>query len=178
MTTRHPRPDGRLRTARLCLRPLGLRDAARLRRFAQDDQAAKAMACFPEPYALLDAPALARRAETADPSAEALFAVDHPAEGMIGTIGFGPDGVLATQVSCWIGRPYCRRGYATEVLVAALAWARDVWGRRCITAPHFADDAAAARVLSKAGFLYTGRTEMRPGRARPPALARWMVWVA
>jgi RimJ/RimL family protein N-acetyltransferase len=113
-----------------------------------------------------------------DPKAEALFAVDHPLEGRVGAVRFGPDRVLATQVNCWIDEPYRRRGYATEVLIGALTWARDAWGRRCVTARHFADDPAAARALIKAGFLYTGRTEMRASCARSPSLARWMVWLA
>ena len=32
------------------------------------------------------------------------------------------------------GRPFWGRGYATEALAAVLAWARDGWGRRCVTA--------------------------------------------
>jgi len=145
MMIRHSPFEDALRAARLDLRPL----------------AAGALSPL--------APFLGRAA----PERCATLALDLPDEGTVGAVAFAPDGVLATEVTCWIAPTYRGRGYASEGLRAALAWARDVWGRRCLTARHHEEAGAAARVLIKAGFLYTGRVE-----AAPCGHARWMVWLA
>jgi len=168
-----------LRTARLDLRPLTMADAPRIATLADDFDIARMLTRCPHPYSMAEAEALVRRGVEADPAAEVMFAIDLPGEGVIGTIGLDPDGVLAAEVGYWLGRPYWGRGYMTEAVRGLLAWARDQWARRCVTARHFVDNAASAAVLAKAGFLYTGRTEMLPCLARgEPVLNRWMVWLA
>jgi RimJ/RimL family protein N-acetyltransferase len=168
-----------LRTARLTLRPLAHADAPGLASLADDIEVARMLTSFPHPYTLADAEDLIRRSQDADPAAEVMWAIELPGEGAIGTLGFDPDGVLADEVGYWIGRPYWGRGYVSEALAAGLAWARRPWGRRCMTARHFIDNPASARVLAKAGFLYTGRTEWRPCVSRGEAvLCRWMVRLA
>ncbi|MEI9889980.1 MAG: GNAT family N-acetyltransferase [Caulobacteraceae bacterium] len=67
----------------------------------------------------------------------------------------------------------------SEAARAALAWAGTGWGRRMVTAGHFADNQASGRVLIKAGFLYTGEVQRRFSRARgAEAATRMMVWLA
>jgi RimJ/RimL family protein N-acetyltransferase len=166
-------------TARLGLRPLEAADAPRLAALANDFDVARMTGSMPYPFTLSDAEALVRRGQQADPDTEVMFAIDLPGEGPIGTIGFDPDGALADEVGYWLGQPFWGRGYATEALAAGLAWVRDQWGRRCITARHFADNPASGTVLIKAGFLYTGRTELIGCKSRGHAvLSRWMVWLA
>lgn len=168
-----------LRTRRLSLRPPAMADAARLAALANDYDVTRMTGSMPYPYALADAEAFVRHAGEADPAQEALFVVDLPGEGPVGTIGLDPDGVLAVEVGYWLGRSYWGRGYATEAVGALLAWANGAWGRRCVTARHFFDNPASAAVLAKAGFLYTGRVENRACRARDEeVLTRWMVWLA
>jgi RimJ/RimL family protein N-acetyltransferase len=168
-----------IRTPRLTLRPVVAADAPRLAELADDYDVARMTTSFPHPYALSDAEALVRYAAASDPSREALFAIELAGEGPIGTIGFDPDGTLADEVGYWLGRPYWGCGYASEALAAGLGWVRDHWRRRCLSARHFIDNPASARVLAKAGFLYTGRTEPRFCAARGEAVAsRWMVWLA
>ena len=168
-----------LRTARLDLRPPELADARRLAALANDFDVVRMTGSMPFPYALSDAEAFVRHAQAADPSEEALFVIDLPGEGPIGTIGLDPDGVMTVEAGYWLGRPYWGRGYATEALASVLAWARDSWGRRCVTARHFADNPASGAVLIKAGFLYTGRVGAWPCRSRGEDVAtRWMVWIA
>ena len=60
-----------------------------------------------------------------------------------------------------------------------MLWAHEGWGKRAVLSSHFADNPASARVLEKAGFLYTGDVEQRfsVGRGQEAA-ARIMVWVA
>jgi RimJ/RimL family protein N-acetyltransferase len=168
-----------IETARLTLRPPRPADAPRLAGLANDFDVAKMTTSMPHPYRLADAEAFVERALAADPAAEATFAIDLRGEGVVGVIGFDPDGVLARETGYWIGRPYWGRRLMTEALTAALAWARDEWGRRCVTARHFVDNPASAAVLSRAGFLHTGRIEQRHCAARrEPVLTRWMVWLA
>ena len=164
---------------RLRLRTPGPADAPRLVELANDFAVTRMTTSMPYPYTLADAEAWVAHAAAADPADEALFVIDLPGEGPIGTLGFDPDGALAEEVGYFLGQPYWGRGYATEALAAGLIWARDHWRRRCITARHFVDNPASATVLAKAGFLYTGRTEMRQCRSRGEAvLCRWMVWLA
>jgi RimJ/RimL family protein N-acetyltransferase len=171
------RPE--LATARIRLRPLAMADAPRLAELGDDFEVARMLTSCPHPYTLADAEALVRQGRDADPADEVMFAIELPGEGPIGTIGFDPDGVLAHEVGYWIGRPYWGRGYVREALAASLRWVADAWGRRCVTARHFADNPASAAVLLRAGFLYTGRTEWRHCVSRGEAvLNRWMVWLA
>jgi RimJ/RimL family protein N-acetyltransferase len=168
-----------LRTARLDLRAPTMADADRLAVLANDFDVVRMTGSMPWPFTLADAQAWVAHAQHSDPGEEALFVIDLPGEGPIGVIGLDPDGVMTVEVGYWLGQPYWGRGYATEALTALLAWARDAWGRRCITARHFADNPASGAVLIKAGFLYTGRVGPCPCRARGEDVAtRWMVWLA
>ena len=66
------------------------------------------------------------------------------------------------------------------MMSAVMAWARDDWGRRCVMiACHQQDNAASGAALIRAGFLYTGRVETLPCKARGAQVdCRWMVWLA
>jgi RimJ/RimL family protein N-acetyltransferase len=168
-----------LRTARLDLRPPQMADARRLAALANDFDVTRMTGSMPYPFTLADAEAFVRPAEEAEPSQAAMFVIELPGEGPVGAIGLDPDGILAVEVGYWLGRPYWGRGYATEALAALLAWARDGWRRRCVTARHFADNPASGAVLIKAGFLYTGRVGPWPCRSRGEDVpTRWMVWLA
>ena len=168
-----------LRTARLDLRAPCMADAKALAALAGDFDVVRMTGSMPHPYTLADAEAWVHHAERADPATEVLFVIELPGEGPIGVIGLDPDGLMTVEVGYWLGRPYWGRGYATEALTALLDWARASWGRRWITARHFADNPASGAVLIKAGFLYTGRTGPWPCRARGEDVAtRWMVWLA
>lgn len=164
---------------RLRLRPVALADAPRLAELANDFEVAKWTGGMPYPYALADAEAFARRAADCDPAEEAFFVIERAGAGPIGVLGFYATGELGPEVGYWLGRAYWGEGLATEALVAAMAWARLDWGKRCVLACHQPDNAASGVVLGKAGFLYTGRVEPRPCRARAELVeTRWMAWLA
>jgi RimJ/RimL family protein N-acetyltransferase len=166
-------------TARLVMRPPTLADAPRLARLADDFEVLKHTGGMPFPYTLADAEASVRRARAADPAREAHFAIDLVGEGPIGGLGFYATGGHGPEVGYWLGRAHWGRGLASEMLAAAMAWAKGEWKRSCVVASHHADNETSARVLVKAGFLHTGRVEMRPCRARGCDVAsRWMVWLA
>jgi RimJ/RimL family protein N-acetyltransferase len=168
-----------LATARLALRPHRPADATRIARLANDFEVVKMTGGMPFPYGLADAEAFVARAGAADLATDVEFAVELPGEGLIGGLGFFTRDEVAPEVGYWLGRPYWGRGYASEMLKGAMAWARSEWGQRCVLACHFVDNPASGHVLGKAGFLHTGRIEPRPCRARGHnVVSRWMVWMA
>jgi len=168
-----------LSTARLTLRPTTLGDAPRIAELANDYDVVKTTGGMPFPYRLADAEAYLARRRAADPAREALFAIDLHGEGLVGLLGFQPTGELAPEVGYWLGKAYWGRGIASEALAAAVVWAGEAWRRRCLLACHHLDNPASGRVLARAGFLYTGRVEMKPCRARgEDAPCRWMAWIA
>jgi RimJ/RimL family protein N-acetyltransferase len=174
-----------LQTERLCLRPLAPADAPRLAELANDFDVVKTTGGMPFPYTLTDAEGFIRRATEADPDREVHFAVELTGEGPVGCVGFyahqaarGGE-IAAPELGYWLGRPFWERGIATEMLAAVMPWARDDWRKRCVIACHQRDNSASGAALIRAGFLYTGRVEALPCKARGEAMAvRWMVWLA
>jgi RimJ/RimL family protein N-acetyltransferase len=168
-----------LSAGRLTLRPLDVSDAARLAELANDFDVVKMTGGMPFPYALADAEGFVRRANAADPDREVHFAVELPGQGPIGVVGFYPHASPGPELGYWLGRPFWGRGFAGEMLAAVMAWARDDWRKRCVIACHFVDNSVSGSALVRAGFLYTGRVEALPCRARgEPVPSRWMIWLA
>ena len=127
-----------------------------------------------------DVEAFLQQCEALDPRLEPRFAIEHRQFGVVGMLGFRAGQTSRPEVTCWMDRPFRGRGYATEALNAALAWAREDWGKGAVWAGHCVDNPAAAEVLVKAGFLYTGDVERRacPARGGEPTATRMMVWLA
>lgn len=170
-----------LATERLILRGPVAADAREIAELAGDFNVAAMTARMPHPYALEDAEAFIARCETKDPRTEAAFVIQHRQFGVIGGLGFHLLDASGgrTEVGYWLGRPFWGRGYATEALNAAMAWARSGWGKAAVWSGHFADNRASGGVLVKAGFLYTGDVEARHCVARgEPVATRMMVWLA
>jgi RimJ/RimL family protein N-acetyltransferase len=165
-------------TERLRLREPRADDAKRIAALAGDFDVARMTTNIPHPYALTDAEDFLGRMTALDAAREALFAIDHPDEGLIGVLGFHSTG-RAPEVGYWIGRPYWGNGYATEAAAVALAWADGAWGQRWVVAGHFADNPASGRVLAKSGFLYTGVVAPQFSKARGAVVpSRMMVRLA
>ena len=169
----------RISTERLTLRALSLADAPRLARLANDFEVVKTTGGMPFPYTEENARASVRRAEAADPEREQFFAIDLAGEGPIGTIAFYATGEVGPEVGYWLGRPHWGLGLGSEALGAAMGWARDAWNKRCIVACHHVGNDVSGQMLIRAGFLYTGKVELKPCRARGENVdCRWMVWLA
>jgi RimJ/RimL family protein N-acetyltransferase len=164
-------------TERLMLRGPTLKDAGRIAALANDFAVAGMTSHVPHPYARADAAAFLAR--DLDPAREALFAIEHPADGVIGMLGFSGDDGRRPELGYWLGRAYWGLGYATEAAKAALGWAGRGWRKRLVAAGHFAENRASGEVLCKAGFLYTGEVQHRTSTARrEPVATRMMVWLA
>jgi RimJ/RimL family protein N-acetyltransferase len=167
-----------LNTARLALRPPRREDAPRMAELANDFDIARMTGRIPHPFAVEDAEAFIARVERRDAGREAVFAIEHQDDGLLGVLGLHPS-PAGPEIGYWLGRPFWGRGYATEAVGGALAWARADWGRRFVVAGHFADNPTSGQVLIKAGFLYTGDVAARFSLARGEAAAtRMMVWLA
>ena len=170
----------RIETARLRLRPPTLADAVYIADLANDAEVARMTTGVPYPYRLADAESFIAACAAADPEHELPLLIEHREFGPIGMTGFHRlQGARLVEVGYWLGRTYRGRGFATEAVRAALGWAAAAWGKRAVLSNHFVDNPASARVLAKAGFLYTGVVEHRFSRGRGQAVAsRSMIWLA
>jgi RimJ/RimL family protein N-acetyltransferase len=146
-----------IQTPRLKLRPLQLSDASRVARFCGDPGVGRNLAMTPLPY--LDVAAegwiMIVRAR-ARHGRDFVFGVELPGEGLIGCIGAHRKDGDGFEVGYWFGRPYWGQGLATETLQAFTAQAQSLGS---LEAGHFVDNPASGRVLTKAGFSYTGETK-------------------
>jgi RimJ/RimL family protein N-acetyltransferase len=172
--------EARIETERLVLRPPGLHDAVYIAELANDADVARMTTGIRHPYRLADAEAFLARVAAGDERQDRPLLIEHREFGPIGMTGFHrhePSGLM--EIGYWLGHTFRGRGFATEATRAAVLWAHESWGKRAVLSSHFADNPASARVLEKAGFLYTGGVERRfsVGRGQEAA-ARIMVWVA
>jgi RimJ/RimL family protein N-acetyltransferase len=145
-----------------------------------DYNVVKMLSWTPWPFTIEHARNYVAAVGAVNPSFDRPMTIEHRQHGLIGGISFHwGDEMLFPEVGYWIGRKHWGQGYATEAVAAALGWARDGWGKRAVASGHFIDNPASARVLDKAGFLYTGDVINRPCMARdltPPT--RMMIWLA
>ena len=168
-----------IETRRLILRAPRHADAARLAALANDYEVASMTTRMPFPYGVSDARGFIEQVEDQDRGRDNTFVIEHEDEGLVGAIGFHRSLDEPLELGYWIGRDYWGRGFATEAAQGALAWAKTDWRRKMVVAGHYADNAASAQVLIKAGFLYTGEIQKRHSRARSEtAPTRMMVWLA
>ncbi|MDQ0466476.1 RimJ/RimL family protein N-acetyltransferase [Caulobacter ginsengisoli] len=171
-------PSPILETRRLLLRAPDRGDVDRFVELAGDWDVARMLSRMPHPYLPEHAEEFLGACEAFDPAQDQVFAIELEDEGVIGVIGLNPH-EAGTELGYWIGRPYWGRGLVSEAVDATLAWAKRAWKRRHIVAGHYTDNPASGRVLCKAGFLYTGRLELRDSLARGEKVpTRMMVWLA
>ncbi len=172
-------------TERLILRAPVAADAAQIAELANDVRVAGMTARMPHPYRVADAEAWIDRMARRNPREEAVFVIEHRQFGLIGGLGFHDRARLGTErrgteLGYWLGHPFWNRGYATEAVASALAWAKADWRKNVVWAGHFADNRASGQVLCKTGFLYTGDVEPTASLARggETVPTRMMVWLA
>lgn len=168
-----------IETRRLTLRTPRVEDIDRIAVLANDPDVARMTQRMPHPFALSDAEDFVLHVAAQDPARAVAFLIEHEDLGPVGVIGLHEGSDPAPETGYWIGREFWGRGFATEALEGALAWASRRWKRRALVAGHFADNPASGRVLEKAGFLYTGEVRRPFSDARGTvADKRMMVWLA
>lgn len=169
----------RLESRRLLLRAPEPRDVARIAELANDFDVARMTCRMPHPYTVEDAEQFVATVAGQDPRRDNTFVIEYDRHGPIGMVGFFHAGEPWPEVGYWIGKPFWGRGFATEALESAMDWAKRRWKKRAVIAGHFDDNPASGRVLSNAGFLYTGVVNKKLSLARgEPATTRMMVWLA
>jgi len=164
-----------IQTKRLRLRGLRLSDAGRVAQLCGDPQVATMILRTPLPYLEVAAEGfILTMAARKRLGHDHVFAVELRGEGLIGMIGAHKAGEDNFDVGYWYGRPYWGRGFASEALPAFLSEAGKL-GR--LDAGHFTDNPASGRVLSKAGFAYTGEVtpkfSLARGASAPVKLMRY-----
>jgi RimJ/RimL family protein N-acetyltransferase len=157
------------RTERLLLRPGWVEDAPALFRAIADEGIVGNLASPPWPYTLADAEAFLATDRSECDAAFLVFRRTRGAPELIGSAGLGrkPNGEV--ELGYWIARPHWGLGYATEAAEAVVAIARDGLRLANITAGHFLDNPASARVLEKIGFRPTGKVVPRYSAGRRQA---------
>lgn len=147
-----------IETPRLTLRHFVASDAAPVTELVSDWDVARMLARVPHPYSVDDAQAsFAAQPEARAKGAEYPFAITTAHDGVIGSIGIhrrGGDGEFT--LGYWVGRPFWKRGYATEAGAALLAHATEDLGVTHFHSEHFVENETSGRVLRKLDFAYTG----------------------
>lgn len=112
---------------------------------------------FPHPYTQQDADWFLARACGTEPRSDFAIEVGGEAVGGIG-ITTGSDVSRATaEVGYWLGRQYWGQGIMSRVLAATTRQAMSEFELHRLYAVPFANNAASARVLEKAGYRLEGR---------------------
>ncbi|MGD9979017.1 MAG: GNAT family N-acetyltransferase [Hyphomonadaceae bacterium] len=144
-------------TPRLKLRRLRMSDAQRIALFCDDPGVGRNLAMTPLPYLISAAEGWIMITRARAPlGRDFVYAVELPGEGLIGAIGAHRRAEDGFEMGYWFGRPFWGQGFATEAATAFVAEARELGD---LHAGHFIDNPASGRVLSKAGFAYTGETK-------------------
>ncbi|HSZ58304.1 MAG TPA: GNAT family N-acetyltransferase [Tepidisphaeraceae bacterium] len=128
---------------------------------------------FPYPYTRVDAENWIEYAATRTPSMSfAICLADQP----IGGVGLKPREDIercTAEIGYWIGRAYWGRGIATAVVRAFTCFAIPQYKLTRVCAVPFAENAASARVLEKAGYQLEARmrrSAMKEGKVRDQLL--------
>jgi RimJ/RimL family protein N-acetyltransferase len=144
-------------TERLVLRPLRVSDAGPMTLHSSDQRVARMTTSIPHPYppgaaaAYIEGTLTGRHTE----EAWAIDATQSDGEELIGVISFKPG---LDELGYWVGPPYWNAGYATEAVTALAAHLFGARGLERLDAIAFADNAASAAVLLKAGFREIGQS--------------------
>lgn len=135
-----------LRTERLLLRPVTLRDAPAFWRIANDAAQTRMTSSWRAPFTVEEVRRRFRDAAETDD----LFAI--VADGALaGTIGSYGD-----EVGYWIGRGFEGQGIATEALRLFCDFAFRIRRRVKLEAIVFADNPASIKILERCGFQLVG----------------------
>lgn len=159
---------GPLAAKSLRLRPFVADDVSALVALAGDAEIARRTADVPHPYTPTDAQAfVAKSAQHIAEGTEYAFAVERIADGLaIGAVSLRREGETEGEVGYWIGRPFWCKGYAVEALRRLVRFAFQDRGLERLTAGVMADNAASAKVLLKAGFVFMGEGTGERGRCK------------
>jgi ribosomal-protein-alanine N-acetyltransferase len=128
---------------------------------------------FPHPYLRTNAHAFLKAATKADEPSNLAIDVDGEAAGAIGYVAGTDVERYSAEVGYWLGEPFWGRGIVTEALVLLTRHLFGTPNMLRLFALPFADNAASARVLEKAGYVREGilrASSVKYGQPRDQAI--------
>ena len=156
-----------IRTARLLLRRPELTDAVSISLLAGDYDVASMTGTIPHPYSEYMAETWISGVHAGDEGVA--FAIDFQGD-LIGCVGYRAHGTDHAEMGYWLGKPFWGRGYATEAATALILHAFATEGFDYLTAGHFKENPASAKVIAKLGFTPAGEVQRdcaaKGGKAR------------
>ena len=141
-----------LQTSRLILRSARPDDAPCFALGVSDFAVARWLTPLPFPFTLARASEFLRSAPR-DNADRALFVVDLPGRGLIGSIALGP------ELGFWVAKPHWGKGFGTEAASAVINW-HFAHSDADLTSSAQHDNRASLKLKARLGFVETGR-EMR-----------------
>jgi len=159
-TVGRSRKQPTLRTARLALRPLSMKDAPEVARLAGAPEVADTTLRIPHPYREADAESWIRtHGEEFAKGYLAVFGIERRRpKTLVGAIELDLEPVHRRgELGYWIGTPYWGLGYATEAALEMLRYGFEDLRLRRIVADHFLRNPASGRVMKKIGMAPEGR---------------------
>ena len=160
MTAPFPTPQPTLDTARLRLRPFTPADAPDVQRYAGDRDVAATTLSIPHPYPEGAAERWigTHAAKYADGRLASFAITERESGALVGAIGLHLEPAHGrAELGYWIGKPFWRRGYATEAGQVMLRFGFEALGLNKIHAAVFLKNPASDRVLKKLGMTWEGR---------------------
>ncbi|MBI1762201.1 MAG: GNAT family N-acetyltransferase [Acidobacteria bacterium] len=140
------------------LRPLSLADAAHYARLLGADwESIKTTGSIP--YPCTEAAAREWLAQRLDWHPHMFAILRQPEDEFVGAIGLVEQVRQTFEIGYWVGRKYAGNGYASAAVQLVIALARSLKARKLL-AGVFPENKASARILEKAGFIFTGAAEM------------------
>lgn len=141
------------------LRPLTLYDAPHYARLLGDDwDSIKTTGSIPCPCT--EEVALEWLAQRLGRNPHMFAILRQPDDEFVGAIGLIEQSEKqAFEIGYWIGRNYAGKGYASAAVQLVIALARSLRIPKLL-AGTFPENAVSAHILKKAGFVFTGTSEM------------------
>jgi [ribosomal protein S5]-alanine N-acetyltransferase len=140
------------------IRPWRLDDADSLAKHANNRKVWLGLRdLFPHPYSVNDAHEFLQKAMDAEPATNFCIEVEGVAAGVI-HVRIGEDVHRHTAtLGYWLGEDFWGRGIMTEAVAVFTDFCFENFPLHRISAEVFANNAASARVLEKAGFVFEAR---------------------
>ena len=144
-------------TARLRLRPIRRKDAARVQELCGNWNVARMLSRVPYPSPLEVVETWTGAQASAWNKGSAYnFAIEYQDE-LVGVVGVSRRDDGSYEIGYWLGEPWWGQGLMTEAVGRAVEFARAELGLDRLRSDYFADNPASGRIQEKCGFRITGR---------------------
>jgi RimJ/RimL family protein N-acetyltransferase len=143
-----------LETARLVLRPPRSDDAQAIATLINDRRIAENTLRIPYPYAVEDAEAFLRIANTT--ADEIVLLITGRDGAVLGCCGIAKLAGEQPEIGYWLGVPFWGKGFATEAARAVIDHGFSELGYDVLLGGARVSNPASRRVLEKCGFQWTG----------------------